>query len=105
MSAAAATRLTQLHGEPESTLVWQAHARDATELPVLLGVIRRLITVTDRGGTALSSGACIGMHPAAGRPITDRDDLRPATGTDRAADLSTESAVRATPATACRYFL
>ena len=35
MSAAAATRLTQLHGEPKSTLVWLAHARDGTKVPVL----------------------------------------------------------------------
>jgi hypothetical protein len=35
MSAAAAMRLTQLHGEPKSTLVGPAHARDGTEVPVL----------------------------------------------------------------------
>ena len=35
MSAAAAMRLTQLHGEPKSTLAGPAHARDGTEVPVL----------------------------------------------------------------------
>ncbi len=35
MNAAAAMRLTQLHGEPKSTLVGSAHARDGTEVPVL----------------------------------------------------------------------
>jgi hypothetical protein len=49
--------------------------------------------VTDHKGEVLSSGACIGMPPAVGCPVTYRDDLRPATGTDRAADLSTESAI------------
>jgi hypothetical protein len=37
MNAAAAMRLTQLHGEPKSTLVGPAHARDGTEVPVLPG--------------------------------------------------------------------
>jgi hypothetical protein len=32
MSAAAAMRLTQLHGEPKSTLAGPAHARDGTEM-------------------------------------------------------------------------
>jgi uncharacterized protein YhfF len=36
MSAAAAMRLTQLPGEPESTLAGPAHARDGTEVPVFL---------------------------------------------------------------------
>jgi hypothetical protein len=31
MSAAAAMPLTQLHGEPKSTLVGPVHARDGTE--------------------------------------------------------------------------
>ena len=35
MSAAAAMRLTQLRGEPKSTLVGPARARDGTEVPVL----------------------------------------------------------------------
>jgi hypothetical protein len=35
MSAAAAMRLTQVHGEPKSTLVGPAHARDGTGVPVL----------------------------------------------------------------------
>jgi hypothetical protein len=35
MSAAAATRLTPLHGEPRSTLAGLACARDGTEVPVL----------------------------------------------------------------------
>ncbi len=50
--------------------------------------------MTDREGVVLSSGACIGIPPAAGGPVTYRDDLYPATGTRRAADLSTESAGR-----------
>jgi hypothetical protein len=69
MSAAAAMRPARLHGEPGSALSW-ASARDGTEVPVLHGLIRRLITVTDREGAVLSSGACTGMPPAAGYPVT-----------------------------------
>ena len=41
------------------------------------GLIRRLITVTDREGVVLSSGACIGMPPAVGCPtIPPRHNAR-----------------------------
>ena len=75
MSAAAAMRPTQLHGEPKSTLAGPAHARDGTEVPVRPWPIRRLITVTDREGVVLSSGACIGMPPAVGCPVTYLNDM------------------------------
>jgi hypothetical protein len=39
-------RLAQLHGEPKSTLVGPAHARDGTEVPVSRG--RRLPAVDQR---------------------------------------------------------
>src|ERR1022692_2471297 len=46
------------------------------------GVIRRLMTVTDREGVVLSSGACIGMPPAVGCPVICLDDMG---GSSRAA--------------------
>ena len=52
MSAAAAMRLTQLHGEPRSTLVGPAHARDGTEVPgaYLLEIpVTRDHAIRDRG--------------------------------------------------------
>ena len=51
------------------------------------GLIRRLITVTDREGVALSSGACIGMPPAAasGCPVTYQNDIILMGGPSRAA--------------------
>jgi hypothetical protein len=83
MSAAAAMRLTQLHSEPRSTLVGPAHApATARRCRYSHGLIRRLITVTDREGVVLSSGACIGMPPAVGCPVTYLNDMG---GSSRAA--------------------
>jgi len=82
MSAAAAMRLTQLHGEPKPTLAGLAHARDGTEVPYCHGLIRRLMTVTDPEAVVLSSGACTGMPPAVGCPVTCLDDVG---GSSRAA--------------------
>src|SRR5450755_879961 len=39
------------------------------------GLIRRLITVTDREGVVLSPGACIGMPPTVGYPVTYLNDM------------------------------
>ncbi len=82
MSAAAAMRLTQLHGEPKSTLVGQRTPATARRCRYSHGLIRRLITVTDREGVVLSSGACIGMPPAVGCPVTYLKDMG---GSSRAA--------------------
>jgi alcohol dehydrogenase, propanol-preferring len=67
-------RLTQLHGEPKSTLVGPAHAQrtpaTARRCRYSHGLIRRLITVTDREGVVLSSGACRAVVDAATAHVT-----------------------------------
>ena len=62
MSAATATRLTRLDGEPRSAPAPPAHARDGTQLPVPHGLIRRQrpVVVT-----------CCGDMPARKRPTPD----------------------------------
>ncbi len=56
-------------------LAGPAHARDARRCRYSHGLIRRLKTVTDREGVVLSSGACIGMPPAVGCPVTHLNDI------------------------------
>jgi hypothetical protein len=75
MSAAAAMWLTQLHGGPKPTLVGRRTPATARRCRYSHGLIRRLITVTDREGVVLSSGACIGMPPAVGCPVTYLTDM------------------------------
>jgi hypothetical protein len=82
MSAAAAMRLTRLHGDLDQRSPGQRTPATARRCRYSPGLIRRLITVTDREGVVLSSGARTGMPPAAGCPVTDLTDMG---GSSRAA--------------------